>query len=172
MNYTQNYQLPQWAESDRVLMDDFNDSYQKIDAALQALDDALEDKADQTILNNVSATLSGTRFDVYDLQHEKGNCQIEMSDYVGTGACGSGNPNVLHFSEGEPLLVLILDDTHDNDMRMIREAATARCSNGASASFLPWGSDQVSWYSQNAAGQMNESGETYHVLTLLNFDDD
>ena len=164
MNYTQNYQLPQWAESDRILMDDFNDSYQKIDAALQALE---TDKGSQEDLNSLSSSLAGCIFDIYDLQHETGNCQIQMSDYVGTGACGSGNPTVLHFTKGEPILILFLDDTHDNDMRMIREAATARCSNGASASFLTWGSDQVSWYSQSAAGQMNESGETYHVLALL-----
>ena len=34
MNYTQHYQLPQWAETDRILMEDFNDSYGKLDAAL------------------------------------------------------------------------------------------------------------------------------------------
>ena len=34
MNYTQNYQLNQWEQSDRVLMDDFNVDNQKIEAAL------------------------------------------------------------------------------------------------------------------------------------------
>ena len=34
MNYTQNYQLCQWVETDRVLMDDFNADNAKIDAAL------------------------------------------------------------------------------------------------------------------------------------------
>ena len=34
MNYTKNYQLPQWVESDRVLMDDFNDANAKVDRAL------------------------------------------------------------------------------------------------------------------------------------------
>lgn len=34
MNYTQNYQLNQWEQSDRVLMDDFNSDNQKIEAAL------------------------------------------------------------------------------------------------------------------------------------------
>ena len=33
MNYTENYQLPQWVESDRVLMEDFNDAMEKIDAS-------------------------------------------------------------------------------------------------------------------------------------------
>ena len=34
MNYTENYQLPQWEESDRVLMADFNAMTQKIDQGL------------------------------------------------------------------------------------------------------------------------------------------
>lgn len=34
MNYTENYQLPQWVESDRVLMEDFNDTNAKVDQAL------------------------------------------------------------------------------------------------------------------------------------------
>ena len=38
LNYTENYQLPQWVESDRVLMDDFNDAMDKTDAALLELE--------------------------------------------------------------------------------------------------------------------------------------
>ena len=34
MNYTTNYQLPVWAETDRILMDDFNDMTEKIGDAL------------------------------------------------------------------------------------------------------------------------------------------
>ena len=34
LNYTENYQLNQWAKSDRVLMEDFNSDNAKIDAAL------------------------------------------------------------------------------------------------------------------------------------------
>ena len=36
MNHTPNYQLSQWAKSDRVLMDDFNADNAKIDAAIAA----------------------------------------------------------------------------------------------------------------------------------------
>ena len=36
-NYTTNYQLNQWAKSDRVLMEDFNSDNQKIDAAIKAV---------------------------------------------------------------------------------------------------------------------------------------
>lgn len=40
MNHTTNYQLSQWAKSDRIMMDDFNADNQKIDAALKANADA------------------------------------------------------------------------------------------------------------------------------------
>ena len=39
MNHTTNYQLNQWAKSDRIRMDDFNADNQKIDAALKAVVD-------------------------------------------------------------------------------------------------------------------------------------
>ena len=38
-NYTTNYQLNQWAKTDRLMMDDFNADNQKIDAALKAVAD-------------------------------------------------------------------------------------------------------------------------------------
>lgn len=34
MDYTQNLHLPQWEESDRIMMDDFNDAMAAIDAAM------------------------------------------------------------------------------------------------------------------------------------------
>ena len=34
MNYTTNYHLPQWSESDRILMGDFNDAMSRIETGL------------------------------------------------------------------------------------------------------------------------------------------
>ena len=36
MDYTTNYQLPVWAETDRILMDDFNDAFEKLEDLLAA----------------------------------------------------------------------------------------------------------------------------------------
>ena len=36
MNYTTNYHLPQWVESDRILMEDFNDAMSGIDGGITA----------------------------------------------------------------------------------------------------------------------------------------
>ena len=44
-NHTTNYQLNQWAKSDRVMMDDFNADNAKIDAALKANADAIAETA-------------------------------------------------------------------------------------------------------------------------------
>ena len=38
MNQTEHYQLKQWEKSDRILMDDFNENNQKIDAAIHGTD--------------------------------------------------------------------------------------------------------------------------------------
>ena len=45
MNYTQHYQLPVWAQSDRVLMDDFNGITGTVDEALGRLDRAARNAA-------------------------------------------------------------------------------------------------------------------------------
>ena len=36
MNYTTNYHLPQWVESDRILMEDFNQMCADIDGSIAA----------------------------------------------------------------------------------------------------------------------------------------
>ena len=49
MNYTTNYHLPQWVESDRILMEDFNDAMSGIDggiAAAKATADTAKNTAD------------------------------------------------------------------------------------------------------------------------------
>lgn len=60
MNYTTNYHLPQWVESDRILMEDFND-------AMEAIDEGLS-----------------TKFSEDNRPYVSGNFSISMSTNVGT----------------------------------------------------------------------------------------
>ena len=49
MNYTNNYHLPQWAETDRIMMEDFNQAFSDIDEGIKTISDAAdtaESKAD------------------------------------------------------------------------------------------------------------------------------
>ena len=91
MTYTQNYQLPQWVKSDRIMMDDFNDANSKIDAALKSHDDSLADL--ETALTGGLAA--------------KGNCQIYLASYTGTGTYGETSPNTLTFPAA-PVLVMVI----------------------------------------------------------------
>ena len=54
MTKTTNYQLNQWAKSDRLMMDDFNADNAKIDAALKANADAI------AAVGYVTGTYTGT----------------------------------------------------------------------------------------------------------------
>ena len=38
MNYTENYHLPQWEKPDRIMMNDFNDAFQRLEAAAMRWD--------------------------------------------------------------------------------------------------------------------------------------
>ena len=55
---TQNYQLSQWQQTDRILMSEFNQDNQKIDTALSALATKVNGKADTSALNAVTASLN------------------------------------------------------------------------------------------------------------------
>ena len=89
MNYTANYHLPQWVETDRILRTDFNDAYQKLDAALDGLrEDVDTNDAAQT------AALAA-----------KGNCQLYLFSYVGTDTITAN----AHTFPGKPLLLMVAD---------------------------------------------------------------
>ena len=142
MNYTQNYQLPQWVETDRILMEDFNGAFSALDTALAAHDGDLA---------------------------EKGNCQFCTVSYVGTGMVSITGTPVLTFPF-QPELVVITGGK-DGVMVMHQNAgnALAITSSGTWYNVVDWEEKQVSWYYHtDGAGeaQMNASGTHYLVVAL------
>ena len=78
MNYTNNYHLPQWVETDRIQMEDFNQMCSDIDQGIKTAQDTAdtaESKADaaQTTANSVA--------DAYT----PGNKPYVVGSYTGTG---------------------------------------------------------------------------------------
>ena len=59
MNYTTNYHLPQWVESDRILMEDFNDAMSGIDGGIAAAQSAANNA--QSTANNAQSTASAAQ---------------------------------------------------------------------------------------------------------------
>ena len=141
MEYTSNYQLPIWAESDRILMEDFNDSYQKLEDALTEHGEALAGK---------------------------GDCQIYTTSYVGTGTFTYQNRTQLTFP-ATPRAVFItgsgdifLAFCPGTRAQLLFSDETASCGN------LLWTETSLSFYNANAArNQMNHKGRTYQVVALL-----
>ena len=152
MTKTTNYQLNQWAKSDRVMMDDFNADNTKIDAALKA-------NADTAAAASAAVALCG-------------NCKIETSTYTGTGTYGSANPTTLTFPK-KPRLIIIFGTSaltliHGDNMEDYSPIITY--SNNTAV----WKSNRVSWSgatlsfynTTDARSQANTSGTIYHVTAF------
>ena len=77
MENTSNYGLKRWDPEDRILVEEFNDNWDKIDTALKSNADGVA--ALQTALASC------------------GNCQIGISTYTGTGTRGEEYPTVITF---------------------------------------------------------------------------
>ena len=153
MDYTANYQLPQWVDSDRILRTDFNSAYQKLDAALKTNADGL---AAETAAR--TAALS-----------EKGNCQLYTATYTGTGTTGYENPNTLTFP-AQPFVVLVAAVGSEGSLLLVVRGTTESYADGARLKFT-WSGNTLKWYS-NVGGpqpsqQLNTSGVTYQVVALI-----
>lgn len=149
MNYTENYQLNQWVETDRVLMADFNTDNTKLDKALHTL----------------SAMVAGNTESIDKL----GNCKIEAQSYSGTGRSGTSYPTRITFSR-QPLLFFILGQTQfmAGSKQTERGTVIKFESYGASVSapYLTWSGNQVSFYGNDDREQLNSTGITYWVFAL------
>ena len=104
-NYTENYRLNQWEAEDAVCRVDFNADNAKIDAAIKAVDRRVDGKAEVSALNSLSSqmsSLSSTVSGHTSALNRRGNCQIALSTYTGTG----GESNTISFSR-RPLAVFV-----------------------------------------------------------------
>ena len=72
---TPNYRLSRWAGTDRILVEEFNDNWDKIDTALKGNADGVA---------ALQTALAGA-----------GNCSMETQSYTGNGKYGQNNPNTV-----------------------------------------------------------------------------
>lgn len=166
-NQTTNYDLSQWLPTDPVHHEDFNGDNAKLDAALAAKADAAGLEHLSSTVSSLSSTLAGSLFDIYDLQNEKGNCQIAVSTYTGDGLHGSGHPNSLSFSAGSPVLVLVIGWDGSTTLHMVRGMTKAQPTGFYDTVTVSWTDSGVSWYGDDEEIQMNENAREYHIVTLL-----
>ena len=151
LNQTANYGLSQWEATDRILMEDFNSDNSKIDAALGTLA--------QTVTGHTTALA------------QKGNCQLYMDSYTGTGTYGTSNPTSITFPVVPALAIII--DSHALAFVLGNSGGSLLITGGGghdpSVSGLgaSWSGSTLSYYStSNARLQLNENGTVYFVYAF------
>ena len=137
MNYTENYQLPQWEETDRVLMADFNAMTAKLEAGLSELLAGLPKLA--------TGTYAGTG--EYGASHPN-TLTFDFKPYVLLCYNRSSYSTPALFIRGE-------------------ERYLADYGNSYAEMLLTWGENSVSWYNtEDEHRQLNYESATYRYLAF------
>ena len=156
---TPNYRLSRWAGTDRILVEEFNDNWDKIDAALKGNADAVA--AETAARDEEKKALQA-------LISQRGNCFVEFGSYTGTG----NRLRTMTFSH-KPILVIIRNCTNYSSplhLVMIQGATNANGHENSSAASvsLAWSGNSVSiTNSNNATCSYDKNGEQYFYAALL-----
>ena len=136
MTKTTNYQLNQWAKSDRIMMDDFNADNQKIDAALAEMP------------RIVTGTYVGTG--EYGASHPN----TLAFDFAPKAIFVGGNTNQ-DGSNGFAIYLPIMgaiDYSYSGNAKPLRNVSVNE--------------RQITWYDTDASRQYNVNGRTYYWIAI------
>ena len=134
MTKTTNYQLNQWAKSDRIMLKDFNADNLKVDSALAALGDAIAAAP-----------------------------KIAVGSYTGSGSCGASSPRTLTFAF-QPKLVIVVENSWDYlkagtaliSGQSLSAGIGGGTNSGACLSLtVSWSGNSVTWYGPSAEKQLD-----------------
>lgn len=164
MEKTTNYQLPKWEKNDFIKMDDFNDAFGKLDAALKANADAAAGAASAESVTAIAQALgSGGRV-----------CRITTGSYTGNGKTGETNKRTISV-DFTPVLVAVVSegDITGNygytPMLLLRgctKAARNSFTGSGSTPTVSWNTKSVSWYADHDMTALNFSGWTYQYVVI------
>ena len=146
--------LSRWAGTDRILVEEFNDNWDKIDTALKG--NADKAAALQTALASC------------------GNCQIGISTYTGTGTRGEEYPTVITFPKMPTVFFVRGRGTFFAAQGGASEGSLIVYDSGSAQirdALLSWSGNQLSIVSSNNAKyQLNTDNSLYWVLALYQMD--
>ena len=145
MTKTTNYQLNQWAKSDRLMMDDFNADNLKVDSALAALGEAIAAAP-----------------------------KIAVGSYTGSGSCGASSPRTLT-SAFQPKLVIIVENSWDylkaGTALISGQSLSAGIGGGTNSGAclgltVSWSGNSVTWYGPSAEKQLDVENCEYFYCAV------
>ena len=86
MNYTTNYHLPQWVETDRIQMEDFNDAMAAMDQGMAEAKVAAEAAQEAAGTAQAAAEIAQSSANAVADAYTPGNQPYIVGSYTGTGA--------------------------------------------------------------------------------------
>ena len=160
MKRTANYALPDWEKSDFIKMDDFNDAFGKLDAALKQTADTADE------VSRTAATAESVTAIAQDLGAGGKNCRIAFGSYVGDGRVGENQPVSLAF-DFYPAVILVTRASGGRSTCFIHGCSQADSTNGGNM-IVTWTNGSVTWCYNGSSGydMNNGSGETYYYVAL------
>ena len=146
MDYTTNYHLPQWVESDRILMEDFNQAMAAIDSGIKAA----QDTADS------GATAASAAQDTADRAEGKADSAQTAADAAGSAAADLAA--IAYTTENKPFVTGSYTGNGSSTYRTINlgfrpSAVLIGCSTATYT-----GTDTVFFSSGNVVGKYEEFG--------------
>jgi len=168
MEYTTNYHLPQWVETDRIQMKDFNDAMASIENGLDSANQtaAAVQAQVETGLGELSSNVNAI---LKDVGSGSKNCRIAYGSYSGKGTYGAGSPNSLTFGFCPAMLYVIdLEEAKSgNNGKCFLKGCVSITTSMSSTTTLNWSDTGMSWYNNGNAGyQYNTSGHTYYYCAI------
>lgn len=194
MKQTTNYKLSQWEKSDRIQMEDFNSDNARLDAALKAQADALAahgtsldamgthaaalsahestlaaHTASLNAMKTHAATLSAHEAAIAALNtavSKRGNCQIQLVTYRGSGGGIVSKPKTLTFAH-KPMAIFLYGSPDNHFTWAARGYAQSYLTGNKAIVSFTWGDRSVTWYGDNSTIGLDSSTCTYTAVVLL-----
>lgn len=160
MTHTAKYQLPQWVQSDRILMEDFNQAMVNIENGIDGAKNAGEQAVNQLRQSLDSAIGTGGK-----------TARITTGSYVGTGYIGRENAVTVNV-DFKPLVAMV-GLLNDMENRIMFRPSERVVSNTANTTQVFWEDRSVGWYTaasgvggRDIEDQLNQIGLTYYYVII------
>ena len=154
-NKTPNLNLHSWVETDPVLMREFNENFNALDAAHAALSESLDTES-AAMNSSISAM------------------QTQMLKTVSGSYVGDGTASKTLFFSGAPKVVMVSEEGYGGiykSMTMFSGYNDVMCYttyNSCSSCSVTWSGTSVSWKLKSSTylDMLNSNGMTYHYIAF------
>lgn len=168
MNQTQQYKLPQWEKTDRIVMEDFNDQARRLETALTTHDAALagltSGKADKTTTNGLQTQIN-QKAAASALSSAVSNLQAQLDGKIIAGAYAGDDTDSRTISLGfTPRAVLVVNHEGKTATNQGTYGGLAVTGSNCSGISIVTGGFRV--YYSSSSPFLNSSYARYHYIAV------